>query len=186
MGEDKGNYCALYVKEPFTDPGIDVSSAKDFTYYDAIRSWKNEDSSFPFVDSHQNHYIVRESRQKSTRAHIHDELATSKNLILILSKRTKPSDLLIEELTCGVGTMRLPLIIVYPDYKKIPELVDSTTGHLCKDIKKMWLEVPVLKECLRLVPTLHIPFNKECIKAALLDSSYSLGSKHKKGVFYYR
>lgn len=60
MSDNNGNYCAFYVAEPFSDNPLKAHSTKDFVYYNLLRSWKGKDSSFPFNDSHDKTYSVRD------------------------------------------------------------------------------------------------------------------------------
>jgi hypothetical protein len=60
MANRTGNYCAFYVKTPFSETNLGANTAKDFVYYRTLRMWKGSDASFPFVDSHDKNYNVRD------------------------------------------------------------------------------------------------------------------------------
>jgi hypothetical protein len=55
-----GNYTAFYVAEPFHESNLGAFATKDFVTYSQLRAWKGLDSSFPFVDSHEKNYNVRD------------------------------------------------------------------------------------------------------------------------------
>ena len=60
MAYRNGNYSAFYVAEPFSESNLGAHSTKDFVYYNLLRAWKGDDSSFPFIDSHNKNYNVRD------------------------------------------------------------------------------------------------------------------------------
>jgi len=60
MANRTGNYCAFYVSEPFSESNLNAFSTKDFVTYNQLRMWKGKDASFPFVDSHDKNYNVRD------------------------------------------------------------------------------------------------------------------------------
>ncbi|MBL1875169.1 hypothetical protein ELE60_32540, partial [Klebsiella pneumoniae] len=55
-----GNYCAFYVAEPFHEGALGAHATKDFVYYNTLRMWKGADSGFPFTNSHDTTYNVRD------------------------------------------------------------------------------------------------------------------------------
>ena len=59
MAYRNGNYSAFYVAEPFNEGNLGANATKDFVYYNLLRAWKGDDSSFPFVDAHEKNYNVR-------------------------------------------------------------------------------------------------------------------------------
>ncbi len=60
MAYRNGNYAAFYVAEPFDSSALGANATKDFQYYNLLRAWKGSDSSFPFNDSHDKTYSVRD------------------------------------------------------------------------------------------------------------------------------
>ena len=56
-----GNYSAFYVKEPFKETNLGANVAHDFCYYNTLKMWKGKDSNFPFNDSHNKNYNVRDN-----------------------------------------------------------------------------------------------------------------------------
>lgn len=60
MAYRNGNYTAFYVAEPFNPSSLGANATKDFQYYNVLRMWKGADATFPFVDSHDKTYSVRD------------------------------------------------------------------------------------------------------------------------------
>ena len=61
MAYRNGNYSAFYVDEPFSESNLRANAARDFRYYNLLRAWNANDPTFPFVDSHDKTYTVRDS-----------------------------------------------------------------------------------------------------------------------------
>ena len=186
MAYRNGNYSAFYVAEPFSESGLGANATKDFVYYNMIRAWKGKDSSFPFIDSHDKNYNVRDGSdwEKTLKPRLRDRLAKSKNIILFLSERTVSSRALREEIDYGINTQGLPVIVVYPDYDSKASLLKD--GSLKKEIKNLWDNVPIFRDSMDKVPTLHIPMKQDIIKMALEDKELMVNSKIKHGCFYYK
>ena len=93
MAYRNGNYAAFYVDEPFNEANLGAHATKDFVYYNLLRAWKGADSSFPFIDSHEKNYDVRDGSdwEKTLKPRIRHRLANSKNIVLFLSSVTKYS-----------------------------------------------------------------------------------------------
>jgi hypothetical protein len=56
MANRTANYTAFYVKEPFSDSNLGANATPDFIYYNQLKAWKANDSSFPFIDAHAKSY----------------------------------------------------------------------------------------------------------------------------------
>lgn len=84
MANSTGNYCAFYVAEPFNLNNLGANAAKDFCYYNLLKAWKAEDSSFPFVDSHAKTYSVRDGSdwEQTLKPRLHARLDASANVVL--------------------------------------------------------------------------------------------------------
>ena len=136
MAYRNGNYSAFYVAEPFSESGLGANATKDFVYYNMIRAWKGKDSSFPFIDSHDKNYNVRDGSDWETtlKPRLRERLRKSKNIVLFLSERTKNSKALREEIDYGINDQGLPVIVVYPDYDSKASLLED--GSLKKENKK--------------------------------------------------
>ena len=93
MAYRNGNYSAFYVDEPFSETNLGAHATRDFVYYNLLRAWKGNDSSFPFVDSHDKNYNVRDGSdwERTLKPRIRERLRNSKNVILFLSSVTKNS-----------------------------------------------------------------------------------------------
>jgi hypothetical protein len=61
MAYRNGNYTAFYVDSPFNQNNLGASSTRDFVFYNLLKAWKAKDSTFPFNDSHDKNYNVRDS-----------------------------------------------------------------------------------------------------------------------------
>jgi hypothetical protein len=114
MAYRNGNYSAFYVAEPFSENNLGAHSTKDFNSYNLLRAWKADDDSFPFIDSHNKNYNVRDGSdwEKTLKPRIQERLSNSKNIIFFLSSITKNSRALREEINFGIGNKGLPVIVV--------------------------------------------------------------------------
>lgn len=180
------NYSAFYVSEPFTETNLGANAAKDFVYYNMLRAWKGLDRSFPFSDAHETTYNVRDnsSWEYTLKPRLHERLRNSKNIILFLSENTRYSRALREEIDYGINVLGLPVIVVYPDYKYNTSIVDG--NGLKDDVKALWNKLPMFRDNMHKVPTLHIPMNKEYIAAALNDPDLTIQKKTANVDYYYK
>lgn len=173
------NYSAFYVAEPFNPCGLGANATKDFLYYNMLRAWKGNDSSFPFNDAHARTYSVRDgsSWELTLKPRLHERLRNSKNIILFLSERTCNSRALREEIEYGVGVLGLPVIVVYPDYNYYWQIADSNR-NIKYNIRNLWDKIPRFKELMQTVPTVHVPMSKNHITRALYDKDFTLQGKN--------
>lgn len=173
-----GTYAAFYVAEPFNEYNLGAYSAPDFVYYQTLRAWKGADSSFPFIDSHEKTYNVRDgsSWEYTLKPRLHERLRNSKNIVLFLSSRTKASKALSEEMEYGIGILGLPVIVVYPEFD--PVLGD---GRLDSRAFDLWNKVPAFKRLMDTIPTVHIAMKKDQIRQALNSSFYKVQTKAEPG-----
>lgn len=180
-----GNYAAFYVAEPFNASALGAHAAKDFCYYNMLRAWKGADSSFPFIDSHDKTYNVRDNSdwEGTLKPRLRERLRKSKNIILFLSSNTANSRALREEIDYGINNQGLPVIVVYPEYDTTGALL--TNGSINQAVKKLWDKLPVFRDSMDEVPTLHIPFDKYLIKLALKNTDFMITTKTKPGIFRY-
>lgn len=180
-----GNYCAFYVSEPFSESGLGAHSTPDFLYYNTLRMWKGKDSSFPFIDSHEKTYSVRDGSdwESTLKPRLHERLRESKNIVLFLSEKTTNSRALREEIDYGINTLGLPVIVIYPSYTTKESLLSG--GDLKQEIKNLWGKLPVFRDSRSQVPTLHVPMSQAQIKTALSDKDLMVGSKCAAGIFFY-
>lgn len=162
-----GNYVAFYVNEPFSECNLGANATHDFVYYNTLRMWKGNDSSFPFIDSHNKNYNVRDNSdwEQTLKPRLHERLNNSKNIILFLSSITKSSKALDEEMNFGIANKGLPIIVIYPDYHNNGDILDGN-GNLKIEIERLWNNLPSFKNNMDKIPTLHIPMNKDIITKA--------------------
>lgn len=187
MANRTGNYSAFYVKEPFKETNLGANTAKDFVYYNLLRAWKGQDASFPFTDSHMKNYNVRDGSNWETtlKTRLRDRLNKSKNIILFLSSDTSNSKALKEEIDFGINNNGLPVIVIYPDYKEKSDIINCESKTFKKQIKDLWDKLPIFRDSMGKVPTIHIPNNKALIKKTLNDSDFNVATKKAAGKSYY-
>ncbi len=147
--------------------------------------WKGADATFPFVDSHDKTYSVRDGSdwEQTLKPRLRERLRSSKNIILILSGITTSSRALREEIDYGINDQDLPVIVVYPEYSTKESLLAN--GSLRSSVKTLWGRLPVFRDSMDKVPTLHVPMSKDLIKAALQDGDFMVGSKTAPGTYRY-
>jgi hypothetical protein len=187
MAYRNGNYSAFYVDEPFSESNLSASATKDFVSYNLLRAWKAADSDFPFIDSHNKNYNVRDGSdwEKTLKPRLHERLNNSKNIILFLSSITKNSKALREEVDYGINTDGLPVIVVYPEYSNKSDIANSSTNQIKQAIKDLWDKLPKFRDSMSSVPTIHVPNKKDLIKNALNDTDFMVSTKKEPGIYFY-
>lgn len=185
MAYRNGNYAAFYVAEPFDPSALGANATKDFQYYNLLRAWKGADSSFPFNDSHDKTYNVRDGSDwdSTLKPRLRERLRNSKNIVLFLSSITVSSRALREEIDYGINDQGLPVIVIYPEYDSKESLL--TNGVLKQSVKNLWDKLPIFRDSMKEVPTLHLPMKKELIKTALQDEGFMVGTKKESGIYRY-
>lgn len=186
MTYKNGNYSAFYVAEPFNENNLGANSTKDFVTYNLLRAWKGEDSTFPFIDSHNKNYNVRDGSdwEKTLKPRLHDRINNSKNIILVLSSITKNSKALREEIDYGINTKELPVIVIYPEFKEKSDI--ALNGNIKKQVKDLWDNLPIFRDSMNKVPTIHVPYSKDLIKKALEDENFMINTKIDAGAYFYK
>jgi hypothetical protein len=187
MANRTGNYCAFYVSTPFNESNLGAHLSKDFVYYNMLRAWKGKDAAFPFVDSHNKNYNVRDDSKWETtlKPRLHDRLNKSKNIVLYLSSTTLNSRALREEIDFGINTNGLPVIVIYPEYSEKSDILNCEAKTIKKKIKDLWDNLPIFKNSMSKVPTIHIPNNKALIEKALKDSDFMVSTKGDSDIYFY-
>ena len=187
MAYRNGNYAAFYVDEPFEEGNLGAHATEDFVYYNLLRAWKGADSSFPFIDSHDKNYNVRDSSdwEKTLKPRIRERIGKSKNLVLFLSSVTRSSRALREEVDYGINKMGLPVIVVYPDFSEKSDIVVCKTGTIRKQVKDMWDKLPKFRDSMGDVPTIHVPNKKTLIKKALEDDDFKVQTKGRATIYFF-
>ena len=185
MSNRTANYAAFYVAEPFSESNLDAYATRDFLYYNQLRAWKGADSAFPFVDAHAKTYNVRDDSEWETlKKRLHERLGASKNIVLFLSEETKNSKALREEIDYGINTKGLPVIVIYPDFSEKTDIACST--GIRKQVKDLWDKLPIFRDNMNKVATLHVPYKKALITSALKDSDFKVQTMTSAGVYYYK
>ena len=186
MSSRSGNYAAFYVAEPFSLSTLGAHATEDFRYYNMLRAWKGADASFPFSDSHSTTYNVRDESEWDTtlKPRLRERIRNSKNIVLFLSENTISSRAIREEIDYGINNQGLPVIVIYPGYNTWESLIDNN-GYIKQEIKNLWNKLPIFRDSMPEVPTMHIPLNKDLIKKALGDSKFMLDTKTNSGIFKY-
>ena len=180
-----GNYCAFYVAEPFNPGPLAAHATRDFVYYNLLRSWKGTDRNFPFIDSHDTTYNVRDGSDWETtlKPRLRARLRNSKNVVLFLSSATVNSRAIREEIEYGIQDKGLPVIVIYPEYKTKAELLNNNA--LKQSVIDLWGKVPAFRDHRHLVPTLHMPLHKDTIADGLRNSGFMLDTKVKPDIYRY-
>lgn len=186
MASRNCNYAAFYVAEPFNASALGAHATKDFCYYNMLRAWKGKDASFPFNDSHDRTYSVRDDSNWETtlKPRLRERIRTSKNIILFLSSNTVSSRALREEIDYGINDQALPIIVVYPEFESKESLL--TNGSLKQSVKSLWDKLPIFRDSMNKVPTLHVPIKKEVVETALTDSNFMLATKTTADYYWYK
>jgi len=187
MSYRNGNYSAFYVNEPFDESNLGAHQTKDFCYYNMLKMWKGQDSSFPFIDSHGKTYNVRDGSdwEGTLKPRLHKRLDNSKNIVLFLSSITKSSRALREEIDYGINNQRLPVIVIYPEYKTQDDLQSATTKDLKRSVKSLWDKLLVFRDSMDKVPTLHVPLSKSLIEQALRNVNFAVQQKRDPDIYSY-
>ena len=85
---------------------------------------------------------------------------------------TKNSKALREEIDYGINTKGLPVIVIYPDFKEKSDIC-CTTG-IRKQVKDLWDKLPMFRDSMSKVATLHVPYKKSLIVSALKDDDFKV------------
>jgi hypothetical protein len=186
MAYRNGNYAAFYVTEPFHPSSLGANATRDFCYYNTLRMWKGADASFPFIDSHNKTYSVRDGSnwELTLKPRLRERLRNSKNIVLLLSSITTNSRALREEIDYGINDQGLPVIVIYPEYSTKESLL--VNGSLKQAVKNLWGNLPIFRDSMGKVPTLHVPIDKDLIKRALQNSDFMVGSKGSPDFYWYK
>lgn len=172
------NYSAFYVSEPFSESSLGAHATKDFCYYNMLKAWKGADSTFPFNNAHETTYNVRDNSnwELTLKPRLRERLRNSKNIILFLSSNTINSRALREEIEYGINYLKLPIIVIYPEFSTKEDLLTSDKKNLNSKVTNLWNKLPILRDNKYKVPVLHIPMNKELIKLSLNNADFRSGS----------
>lgn len=182
------NYSAFYVSEPFSESSLGANATKDFCYYNLLKAWKGSDSTFPFNNAHETTYNVRDNSdwELTLKPRLRARLRNSKNIILFLSSNTANSKALREEIEYGINELKLPIIVIYPEFSTKEDLLTNDKKNLNSKVTNLWSKLPVLRDNKYKVPVLHIPMNKELIKLSLNNADFRSGSNKTPDDYSYK
>ena len=186
MAHRNGNYTAFYVAKPFDPSALGAHATKDFCYYSMLRAWKGADAAFPFSDSHNKNYNVRDTSdwESTLKPRLRERLRGSKNIVLFLSSNTKSSRALREEIDYGINDQGLPVIAIYPEYDSKASLLNN--GSLKPAVKNLWDNLPIFRDSMKNVPSLHVPWKKSLIEKSLRDEDFMVGTTTTPSIFVYK
>lgn len=186
MVSRRGNYTVFYVAEPFNQSPLGAHATRDFNYYNTLRMWKGADASFPFTDSHGMTYSVRDGSDWETtlKPRLRERLRASKNIVLIFSSITANSRAIREEIDYGINDQGLPVIVIYPEYESKESLIAN--GSLKQSVKNLWDKLPVFRDSMSKVATLHVPMAKGLITTALSETNLMINTQSTPGCFFYK
>ena len=139
-----------------TDP-----TRSDFAYYATVQDWNaSRGIEFRFVNSHEKASAVRDtSKLETLRSSIRQRLAASKNMVVIVSSRTRKSGSMLSwEIEKAVDYYQIPLIIAYTGYKSIL----NPSSHRDK-----WPSTLATRIEDRSAHAIHIPFKKDAMFNAI-------------------
>jgi hypothetical protein len=114
---------------------------------------------------------------------LRERLRNSKNIVLFLSSNTANSRALREEIDYGINDQGLPVIVIYPEYDTKASILIN--GSLKSAVTKLWDKLPVFRDSLKNVATIHIPLSKSLIEKALLDTDFMVATKTDPNIFHY-
>ena len=155
-----------------TDP-----TASDIKYYNLLKAWNvRDEKDFEFVDSHEKTSAVRDSSKRETlRKSLVTRLNRSKNMILILTERTKEdTDWVPFEIRHAVDEDEIPIIAAYPGFKS---LLDPTK------LRSWWPTALRTRIDKRTARVIHIPFREKPLHVAV--SQFSHTALPKGSLIYY-
>ena len=99
--------------------------------------------------------------------------AEIQNIVLFLSSITRNSRALREEIEYGIGKEQLPVIVVYPEFRKKAE-IRTSDGRIRKPVCDLWSKLPTFRDLMGSVPTAHVPMKKNLIESVLKDKRFAV------------
>lgn len=172
MANRTGTYVA------FDGLGEGDPTKSDFKYYATLQAWNaNKNIEFSLTNSHEKTDAVRDTSKRATLyARIQERLRASKNMLIILTKKTRHTgSVLSYEIEQAVDTYKIPLIIAYPEYLSILD-VDS--------LRNIWPKSLADRINYASTEAIHIAFAKDCILNAI-KRFYVNGEPLKGGKNFY-
>lgn len=168
-----GTYIAFHAN------GTNIPGQSDIKYYQLMCAWSaNPDDDFTLINSHEKASAVSDKSQDATlRRSLHERLANSKNMVLILGSTTKnDTDWVPFEIENAVDKYAIPIIAAYVDYDK--------PIRKPKEFSAYWPESLKLRIEAGTANVIHVPFKKTVLLAAMKQFSHD-NLPNAKGYGYY-
>ena len=73
--------------------------------------------------------------------------------------------------------------MIYPDFDSKGDIADS--NGIRRQVRDLWDLLPVFRDNMYKVPTIHVPYKKNLIKAALEDEKFMVNSKKDRKDYYF-
>lgn len=74
--------------------------------------------------------------------------------------------------------------MIYPEYDTKESLL--TDGSLKQAVKNLWDNLPVFRDSMKNVPTIHVPLSKSLIEKTLSDEGFMIATKTNHDIFRYK
>ena len=74
--------------------------------------------------------------------------------------------------------------MIYPEYDTKESILYN--GSLRPSVINLWDKLPIFRDSMKNVPTLHVPINKEVIKLALKNSDFMVATKTFANYYWYK
>jgi hypothetical protein len=162
MAYRNGTYVAFHAN------GTNIPGQSDITYYQLMRAWSaRPDDEFTLVNSHEKAAAVRDTSQAATlRRSLHERLANSRNLVLIIGKTTRfDIDWVPFEIIQAVDKYRIPIIATYVDYAGPIRNPNA--------LREYWPVALATRIDNGAANVIHIPFKKAAILDAISQFSHN-------------
>ena len=86
----------------------------------------------------------------------------------------------------GINDQGLPVIVVYPDFKKKSDIINCTSEKFKKQIKDLWGKLPKFRDSRYSVPRIHVPNSKCLIRKALEDEDLKVQGNGSCTDYFYK
>ena len=73
--------------------------------------------------------------------------------------------------------------MVYPDYKEKDDIAKDK--KITQKVKNLWDKLPIFRDSLDKVPTIHVPYKKDLIKRALEDPDFMVNTKGESKIYFF-
>jgi hypothetical protein len=157
---------ATYVA--FHAEGTSDPTETDMKYYRLLTAWhEHEDIDFGMINSHDKTSSVRDTSKRTTlMASLKERLRNSKNMILIVGKTTRMDrDWVPFEIAYAIDECAIPVIVAYPN-----------AGDALLDpfqFRPWWPDALASRIDNQTARTVHVPFRKQPLKAAISKYSHN-------------